>query len=264
MTDTILRNLPVSLAALKFSKTLKLRALTMLALRSALSFTLLLALAGIYQVLDLEDPVKASSAWWLWFVTITNIACLYFLMRLGRSENLRLRDLYFFSPCNWKVDLRWAIVALAGTALVAMPPGILLARLLWGSANYPNGLLFQPLPLAAVYPLFILMPLSHALTELPIYWGYVAPRMRVLGMSRWSVILIVGSVLSIQHMFFAFQLDARYNLWLAVKFLLFAFWTGIVIDKRPTVLPYLMGAHFLLDASLPLLVLLASRGIPLI
>jgi hypothetical protein len=65
-------------------------------------------------------------------------------------------------------------------------------------------------------------------------------------------------VLSLQHMFFAFQLDWRYDLWLAVKFLPFAIWTGVIIDRRPTALPYVMGAHFILDASLPLLVLMAK------
>ena len=79
-------------------------------------------------------------------------------------------------------------------------------------------------------------------------------------MSRLRVIGIVGGVLSAQHMFFAFQLDWRYNLWLALKFLPFALWIGWIIDRRPTTLPYLMGAHFALDMSLPLLVLLVSSG----
>jgi hypothetical protein len=51
--------------------------------------------------------------------------------------------------------------------------------------------------------------------------------------------------------------DWRYDLWLGVKFLPFAIWTGIVLDRRPTALPYLMAGHLLLDASLPLFVLLA-------
>jgi hypothetical protein len=70
-------------------------------------------------------------------------------------------------------------------------------------------------------------------------------------------VLLVGSVLSLQHLFFSFRVDWRYDLWLGVKFLPFAIWTGIVLDRRPTALPYLMAGHLLLDASLPLLVLLA-------
>lgn len=70
--------------------------------------------------------------------------------------------------------------------------------------------------------LFLLFPISHALTELPTYWGYVAPRLRSGGMNRWLVILIVGTVLSVQHLFMSFQPNWQYSLWLGVKFLPFA------------------------------------------
>jgi hypothetical protein len=107
------------------------------------------------------------------------------------------------------------------------------------------------------------MPTTQALAELPIYWGYVSPRLRAAGMNRWLVMGIVGLVLSLQHMFFSFQLDWRYDLWLAFKFLPFALWTGFIVDRRPTSLPYLMFVHFLMDASLPLLAFMAAKGLPL-
>lgn len=235
----------------------------MLALRSALTFALLLILATAFALLGRPDPVAASAAWWLWFVTAANIACIVLMVYFGRLEGLRLRDIYFASRSTWRGDLLWALVFTAGTAVLAMLPGMYLATLLWGDVNYPNALLFQRLPLLAVYPLFLLMPITQALAELPTYWGYVAPRLRAYGMGRWVVIGIVGGVLSIQHMFFAFQLDWRYDLWLALKFLPFALWTGFIIDRRPTALPYLMGLHFLIDASLPVLLLLVSTGVPI-
>ncbi len=235
----------------------------MLALRSALTFSLLLALAVAFALVGRDGAVAASAAWWLWFVTAANIACIVLMARFGRLEGLRLRDIFFASRATWKGDLLWAVIFSAGTALFAMLPGTYLASALWGDATYPNGLLFQALPLLAVYPLFLLMPVTQALAELPTYWGYVAPRLRAFGMGRWLVICIVGSTLSLQHMFFAFQLDWRYDLWLAVKFLPFALWTGFIVDRRPTALPYLMGLHFLIDASLPVLLLLSSKGVPL-
>jgi len=237
------------------------RAWGMLALRSSLSCALLLLVAAVYGFGGDADPIKAASAWWLWFVTIANVACLTLMVRFGRQEGVRLRDIYFASRATWKGDLAWFLLAGIGSAVVAMPPGTLLAQALWGDANFPNNLLFRPLPLWAIYPLFLLMPTTQALAELPIYWGYVAPRLRAAGMNRWLVIGIVGFALSIQHMFFSFQLDWRYNLWLAVKFLPFALWTGFVMDRRPTTLPYLMALHFLLDATLPLLTLMVSQGI---
>lgn len=235
----------------------------MLASRSVLSFGLLLLLAAVYKLLGSQSAIADSSAWWLWFVTVTNIVCIALMVRLGRMEGVRLREIYFVNRSTWKGDLLWFLLAIAVTAVVALPPGASLAQIFWGDPNYPNSMLFQPLPLIAVYPLFLLMPTTQAFAELPIYWGYVAPRLRASGLRRWLVIGIVGSALSIQHMFFSFQLDWRYDLWLAFKFLPFALWTGIVIDRRPTALPYFMITHFLLDASLPFLALIVSRGLPL-
>jgi hypothetical protein len=232
----------------------------MLLLRSAVSFALLLTLAGGFALLGRENAIAASAAWWLWFVAITNVVCIALMAKFGRGEGMRLRDIYFANRSSWKGDITWTVLAFAVTAILALPPGMWLANALWGNVNYPNDMLFQALPLAAVYPLFLLMPTTHALAELPTYWGYVAPRLRASGMNRWMVIGLVGAMLSIQHMFFAFQLDWRYDLWLAVKFLPFALWTGVVVDRRPTTLPYLMGAHFVLDAVLPSYVLMVSNG----
>jgi hypothetical protein len=257
-------NSPAALAHLVNDRRIPMsRVWGMLALRSASSFAMLLALAVAFAVAGRSGAVQASAAYWLWFVTVTNVVSILLMVRFGRAEGLRLRDIYFASTATWKGDLLWALVAFAGTAVFAMPPGTLLAGLLWGNPSTPNPMLFQPLPVLAIWPLFVLMPTTHAFAELPTYWGYVAPRLRAAGMNRWVVIGIVGAVLSVQHLFFSFQLDWRYDLWLAVKFLPFALWTGFIVDRRPTTLPYLMAAHFALDAALPLLVLMSSRGISL-
>jgi len=235
----------------------------MLALRSGLSFFLLLVLAMGFKLSGSQAAVKSSSAWWLWFVTIVNLTCIILLIYFGKKENILLRDIFFFNRSSWKADLRWFLIALLGTALLVQLPGNLLSKLLWGNTTYPTNLLIQPLPLIAIYPLILLMPPTQALAELPTYWGYVAPRLRAFGMNRWLLIAIVGFTLSIQHMFFSFQLDWRYDLWLALKYLPFALWTGFIIDRRPTILPYMMILHFLLDASLPILFLLVARGLSL-
>jgi hypothetical protein len=235
----------------------------MLVLRSLVSFSLLLLLAFLFQLSGTENPIVASSAWWLWFVMIAGVISIILMSHFGRKEGLRLRDIYNLNKSSWKGDLLWLLIGLAVTALVAQAPGTWMAEKLWGDPDYPNTLLIQPLPLVAIYPLFLLMPIIHGFAELPIYWGYVSPRLRAAGMNRWLVICIVGFVLSIQHMFFSFQLDWRYDLWLAIKFLPFALWTGFLIDRRPTVLPYLMAVHILMDAMLPVLVYLVSTGRPL-
>ncbi len=252
---------PVDGAAVPSGRIPPLRVWTMLALRPGISFICLLAVAGAYALRGSDHPFADSAAWWLWFITLANFATIFALVRCAKAEGLRLRDIYRLSPSTWKGDLIWTAAGFIGIALVAQAPGEALARLLWGSSSVPNGMLIGPLPVFAVYPLFVLFPVSHGLAELPLYFGYVAPRLRTLGRPR--AILIAAAVLSVQHLFISFQPDWRYCLWLAVKFLPFALLVGILIDRRPTILPYLMGGHLLLDASLPFLVLLVSRGVEL-
>lgn len=241
----------------------QIRIWLMLMIRSILPFGLLLLLALIFKFLGSESSISASAAYWLWFVTITNILCIILMVKFGRQEGVRLREIFYWSKSTWKEDLLWFLLGLVVSVILVQIPTMFLAGLLWGNPNFPNDMLFQAIPTLAIYPLFLLMPTTQALAELPTYWGYVCPRLQARGMNRWAVILLVGFMLSIQHMFFSFQLDWRYDLWLAVKFLPFALWTGFLIEKRPTVLPYLMGMHLLLDASLPILLLLAAQGVSL-
>ena len=112
-------------------------------------------------------------------------------------EGLRLRNIYFASRATWKGDLLWTLIAFAGMA-VTMPQGSSTCPSLVGGCQLPERDAFPSAPLAAVYPLFLLMPTTQALAELPTYWGYVAPRLRAFGMNRWVVVILVGCVLSLQ------------------------------------------------------------------
>lgn len=232
----------------------------MLVLRSLLGFLLLAALAAGYAFAGAEAPWRRAAAWWLWILVAVNLVSLGAMARLSRAEGGRLRDCWFPSRGTWKGDLAWLGIGFLGSALLAQLPGELLARLFWGGSSTPNSLLFGPLPEAAIWPLMLLFPPIHGLAELPLYWGFVDRRLRARGMAAPAALVLVAAFLSLQHLAFSFQPDARYALWLALKFFPFALWTGFLLRRRPTVMPYLMGMHALLDAALPWLALHVSRG----
>ena len=264
MDDIQYKNTPEALQPVVNSGRIPMRRIWgMLAIRPGIPFVLLLLGALAYRLSGSANAIKASSAWWLWFVTLTNIVCIVLYSYFGRKESLNLREMYLVNRASFKEDMRWMLLAILGIGVFAMLPGTLLAKALWNDTVYPNTLLLQALPLLAVYPLLVLMPITQGLAELPVYWGYVGIRLKAKGMNKWVVILLVGLVLSLQHMFFSFQLDWKYDLWLALKFLPFALWTGFIMDRRPTTLPYLMILHTLMDASVPVMTLLVSKGIPL-
>ncbi len=105
-----------------------------------------------------------------------------------------------------------------------------------------------------------LFPIIHALTELPTYFGSVMPRLQALTGRRWMPLVATSVMLSTQHVFLPLLLDGRYFVWRLLMFLPFALWFGWIVMKRPTVLPYLVVGHALLDLSLPIYVLQASLG----
>lgn len=233
----------------------------MLALRPGFSFALLLLTALSFRVAGNPAAFRASSAWWLWFVTITNIVCITLLLHFAKKEGLSWRQMIMLNRSTFKGDLKWSLLFMAGAGIFAMLPGTLMAKAIWNDVNVPNTMLLQSLPVFAMYPLILLMPVTQGLAELTVYWGYVGTRLKARGLHKWVVIFLVGLVLSLQHMFFSFQLDLRYDLWLAFKFFPFALWTGFIMDRRPTTLPYLILLHMLMDASLPIMTLLISKGV---
>jgi hypothetical protein len=204
------------------------------------------------------DPWRASADWWLaWFaaVSVVNLGLLAWLLR---REGRRLTDLYRIGRESLRGDLRWLAAALLLAGPIGFLPNLLLAQALWGNAQVGAELSFRALPVAAALAILVVFPVVHAAAELPTYYGYVMPRLRAGYGWRSGALVLTALVLSTQHIFLPLLFDWRYLVWRGLMFLPFALWMGFIVYRRPTTLPYLVIAHGLIDASLPVMVLLAS------
>jgi hypothetical protein len=67
---------------------------------------------------------------------------------------------------------------------------------------------------------------------------------------------IASLFLAGQHMFLPLILNGGYMLWRFGMFLPFAFFTGLVIKFRPSLLPYFMVMHVLIDITTVLVYLM--------
>jgi hypothetical protein len=123
-----------------------------------------------------------------------------------------------------------------------------LGRVLFGDAMIPTYMLFQPLPLWALI-LALLFPLTIGFGELPTYFGYCMPRLAALLTNGWLAWLIASLFLAAQHMFLPLLLDSRYLLWRFAMFVPFALITGLFLKFRPSLLPYFMIGHALIDIT---------------
>lgn len=195
-----------------------------------------------------------ANRWWTFAVILTNICSIYLLDRVFKAEAKRFLDILKFSRATWKADLLWFIVLSTVGMPIAALPREPLSMAIFGDVTTTTELMFRPIPTWAIVVSFLL-PLTIAFSELPTYFGYVMPRLEAQLKNGWVAWILASFFLAAQHMFFPFVLNGGFLLWRLGMFIPFAFFTGLVLKFRPTLLPYFVIVHALLDASLVLVFL---------
>jgi hypothetical protein len=200
------------------------------------------------------QPLNDSAAWWLMTATLANLTNVGLLWWLVHREGRTLRSLFNFDSSTWRRDLVWV----GGSLLVLVPlaifPGPLLGTALFGNASVGTSMLFQPLPGWALIFVGVVFPLTIAFSELPTYYGYVMPGLKKMTGLVWPIVILVGTAHALQHVALPLLLDPRFMAWRFGMFLPFALVIAWLMSRRPSLLPYLMAVHFLLDAQLVFLV----------
>lgn len=227
----------------------------MLFSRSALFLLFQVLIALIFVVAGASSAWDESARWWTFTVFFTNLMSLYLLVRLFAAEGKRFWDILRFSRATWKTDLLWAIGFLVVGLPVAAAPREPLAALLFGDASIATNMMFRPLPTWA-FALSFLFPLTIWFAELPTYFGYCMPRLEAQIKNGWLALVVASLFLAAQHMFLPFILDGGYLLWRFGMFLPFAFLVGLALKLRPSMLPYFVVVHALMDISTVLVYLM--------
>jgi hypothetical protein len=189
-----------------------------------------------------------SPRYWPFMVILANLVSVILLVRLFRAEGRRYLDLFRFNRATLKTDLLWLVgTSIIGLPVAAAPMGFL-ATAIFGDSMAPVQMLFRPLPVWAL-ALSFLFPLTIPFAELPTYFGYVMPRLAVQLKNGWAAWLISAFVLGLQHSFLPFIPDARFFAWRLGMYLPFALFAGLVLKLRPSLMPYFVVVHGLIDIS---------------
>lgn len=227
----------------------------MLALRLALFAAFQAAIAVALALAGTPDAWAASAAWWPLAASAANLVNLGVLARLMALEGGSLRSLLLPPSPGRGRDILTVLVTIVLAAPLAALPNIGLATALFGDPQLALDLFVQPLPLWAAIAAVVLFPVTTALAELPTYYGYVQPRLARLTSSGWIVVLVPALFHAVQHVALPLILDTEFMLWRALMFVPFAILVSVVMRIRPSVLPYLLVLHFLLDLQAALMVL---------
>lgn len=231
-----------------------------------IALTMRLVLFAVFQAIvavvlftaGVPEPWSASAAWWPLTAAATGVVTFVFLQWRARVEGFSLTA--FYRPVRPGVvkDVLLALaVALVGGSL-AVAAGILLAPVFFADPTAASALLIQPLPTWAAVLAVALFPASVALTELPLYFGYVQPRLAARTGSAAAAVLIPAVFLSLQHATLPLIFDPAFVGWRGSMFLGFALVLAWSLWKRPRLMPYLIVVHFLLDLQAAISILQIS------
>jgi hypothetical protein len=217
------------------------RGLLFLALQALLALAFLAA--------GQSEPWTAAAAWWMLTVFVANVICVLVMQRLFRAEGRSFWRL--FRPAR---EHLWGdLLVMLGLSFVlgpvAMLPNFGLATLLFGSPQAAVDLMLRPLPWWGVLLGGLAFPLTQVLAELPLYFGYVAPRLEAQGLRPAAAVTLASLGLAFQHVAVPFLFDARYFVWRALMFIPFALTAGIMLRWRPRLLPYAVVVHGLMDLT---------------
>lgn len=201
-----------------------------------------------------ESNWQASAKWWPIAVAITDIICLILLIKWYKKEGKNFfLEFKIQKKTFWK-DLGTIFLSLIIGGPLAVLPNIFLSIWLFGDPDASLQYFVGSLPLWAVVLSGILFPLGQAITEIPLYMRYIAPRLEAPfnsnpGLKPWIAVGLASLFLSLQHITAPLVFDLRFILWRALMYLPFAIYVGIMIRWRPRLLPYMSIIHFLMNLS---------------
>jgi hypothetical protein len=205
------------------------------------------------------DAWSNSAAWWPIAVVLTNLVCLGLLIRFYQQEGKNFWHIFRLRREFIKPDLLFLLGFLLVAGPVGYLPNLWSAQWLFSEPEIALNLLVRPLPVWAAIVSFALFPLLQGLVELPTYILYALPRLEAQRVRPWLAVSLTLFFLSAQHIFAPFIFERHFIIYRLVMFLPFAALVTWVLRWRPRLMPYMAVIHALMDISIAVMVLVASK-----
>ena len=227
--------------------------------RLALFAMFQMLIAGGLAAAGVRAPWHRSAGWWPIAAALSNILSLAVLWSFTRAEGLPLHVVFGWNGGGMKRDLPLLVGFLLLMSPAALIPNLVLANALFNDSSDALALLVQPIPMWAAVIGLVAFPVTMAVAELPTYYGLILPRLQETWSNRWIALCVVVAWHAAQHMTLPLIFDVRFIAWRFFMFLPLAFLVAAAVQRRRSVLPYLMVVHGLLDTGAAYLVLRSAN-----
>lgn len=220
----------------------------LLAMRLVL-FALFQGLIALAVMGSVEHPWDVSTKWWPFGIVATNLISIAILNRLFAAEGKSYFALFRFDRARFKSDILPVLGVSVLVIAMAWIPNVLLANLLLGGSDAAASLFLHKLPFWAAAFLLVAFPVTTAMSEIPLYFAYIFPRLEDRKGLVSAMTLTVFFVCA-QHATMPLVFSWAFVSWRLLMFVPFAVLLGFVFRWRPSLLPYFIVLHGLLDMGL--------------
>lgn len=222
---------------------------TKISLLISVRIWLMLALQSItYLILIKRDNAfELSGFYWAIQLTLINLVLLVIMTKAFKKQGKSyFKSLFQFNKKNTILFLKLLLPII----IIAMLPNVLLSIVLYQDPQIGSTFLIGDIEKPFILLSVLVFPIIQALVELPFYFSYVMPMLKKRTISPWIYIGLPVIFLSLQHAFIPFHFDIKYVIYKSLMFFPFAILIGLLVHKKPQMLPYIMILHYLMNTSL--------------
>jgi membrane protease YdiL (CAAX protease family) len=213
-------------------------------------FALFQGLIALIAPGSFSESWATSIVWWPVGIVLANLVTIIVMRKLFAAEGMSYCNLFRIERSQFRSDWLPLLGILLFMAILAVVPNMLFAQILFENPEAVPELFIKTLPFGAASILLIAFPVTIALAEMPLYFGYIMPRLERSTKKAWLAIVLVAFFAAAQHMTMPLIFDWHFIIWRLIMFIPFVLFLAIVIRWRPRLLPYIVITHGLLDASL--------------
>lgn len=215
--------------------------------RSLFFFLTQIVFFGFYLIILKNNEWLLTAKYWPIFALSGGIISIIITGMIMKRDNEQIMDFYKFEKKHIFKDIITITVILLLLSPLVLISNILSTKLLFEDPTMIEKIMFQKLPLWALITSF-LFPVVTALTEIPVYYGFVLPKLS----KQMSVFIAMPAVIFFhlfQHCFLPFMFDIKFIIWRFIMFTPLAVILAITIYARRRLMPYLIIIHMILDFS---------------